>query len=199
MTDAPWPFNPNTSATGGTVLPAQPASLPGGLGFEDFIQSMLAGISGLPGSLVRPKWQLEPPKSPDVTVNWMGFGVNEDDADTNAYVDGGNFMRMEALAVQCSFYGPDAWEYTKLLRDGLQIPQNLQALNSAKMGFVSTSRMTRVPDLVNEQWVNRWEMTVFLRREIQRTYPILTFVAGAGTLTTNDAGSSTKTVAIAVD
>lgn len=191
---------PNTSATGGYLQPASSTPLPGGLSFHRFIQTMLVGISGLSGDLVRPKWQPNPPKQPDGDVNWLAFALQDDDADTNAFsgVDenGHNiFQRMETLEVPCSFYGPASYEIAKLLRDGLQIPQNTEAINRASMGFVSTSRIVHVPDLVNEIWVNRYEMSLFLRREILRSYPIVTFLSVSGTLTVND---NPKTVSWAV-
>lgn len=167
-----------------------------------FIQSVLAGISGLDGTLVREAWQPNPPKEPDVYVNWMKFSFTEDEGDFDPYqsIDsaGNNvFMRMEDLSLQCSFYGPEAWEYAKIVRDGFTVRQNLEALGIAKMTFVSASKAVRAPDLVNERWVNRWEMTLRLRREILRVYPVLKLLLGGpGTLIGNNAGAGTITVAI---
>jgi hypothetical protein len=179
--------NTNNSATGGYLLPAEQAPEFAPLTLEQFLQTLIVGVSGFPGELVRPKWQIQPPKQPDATINWISIGLSEDDSDTNAYnqadAEGNNtFMRMEALTLQCSFYGPFSYEIGKLVRDGLQIPQNLEALQKANMAFVSTGKMVRAPDLVNERWINRWEMSIYLRREIQRVYPILTFVSASGTL-----------------
>lgn len=192
----------NTSATGGYLLPAADAPLPGNLTFEQFLQTVLVGVSGLPGDLVRPKWQIQPPAQPDITVDWLAFGLAEDDADTFAYNDtdsaGNNvFQRMEALTLQCTFYGPNSLTFMKLVRDGFQIPQNMEALESADMVFAYTGKATRVPDLVNERWVDRWEMSVVLRREVLRVYPILTFLTGAGTLNVNNSNGE-KSIAITV-
>jgi hypothetical protein len=181
------------SATGGYLQPASSAPFPGNLTFEQFIQQVFVGISGLPGDLVRDKWQPNPPKQPDLYINWLAIGIQEEGADTFAYnsVDqnGNNqFMRMEAITVQCSFYGPDALKYGRLVRDGFQIGQNRETLQAAKMDFVSTSTMTRAPDLVNERWINRWEMSVFLRAEVLRVYPILDFVSAEGTLYAQGSG-----------
>ncbi len=198
----PPPANTDTSATGGYLLPAAPTPLPGELTLEQFLQTVFVGISGLPGDLVRPKWQIEPPKQPDVYVNWLAIGLNEDNADTFAYnsVNSGGmnvFQRMEALSVQCSFYGPNSLDYARATRDGFQIGQNREALQSASMDFVSTSGLTRAPDIVNERWVDRWEMVVSLRAEILRVYPILNLVSVTGTL--NVLGGSLKTVALNVE
>lgn len=192
--------NSNTSATGGYLLPAVPCGLPGGLTLEEFIQTVLVGVSGLPADLVRPKYQINPPKQPDIGTNWLAYGILEDDADPFAYNDirpdqSNVFQRMENLPVGCSFYGTHALEYAKLLRDGFQIGQNREALQAAKMDFVSTSKATRAPDIVNERWLDRWEMVVNLRAEIIRTYPILTFLSFNGQLDVLQSGG-VKTIAL---
>lgn len=180
----------NTSATGG-YLQSQPhfPELPNDFSLTQFIQTALTGISGLSGDLVRPKWQKNPPKQPDIDVNWMAFALVQNKSDTNAYTtlnpDGSyNLQRMEDLEVQCAFFGEDAADVAAATRDGFQIAQNLEALQFAKMGFVNTNQMVHVPDLVNERWVDRYEMSVFLRREILRVYPILTFASFRGFIET---------------
>lgn len=189
----------NTSATGGYLQPTGPAPLPGNLTFKEFIQQVFVGVSGLPGELVRPKWQINPPKQPDVTTNWMAIGLTEGLQDTNAYTgvdsEGNNvFERNKDFQIQASFYGPNADDFADLVSDNFQIPQNLESLRLARMGFVNTSRSTHVPDLVNERWVDRYEMTFFFRRQILRSYQILTFLSVNGTLTAEMSGT-TKTVA----
>lgn len=192
----------NTSATGGYLLPQAQPSVFGTQTFEEFLQQVFVGISGLSGNLVRPRWQPKPPTQPDNDVNWLSIGLTEDDSDTNAYVgvdsNGNNqFMRMEALSVECMFYGPRSLEVGKIVRDGFQIRQNLETLQASNMNFVNTSRMVRTPDFVNELWIDRWAMTVYMRREILRVYPILTLLSGSGSLIAN-VSSGTKTVEIAV-
>lgn len=189
--------NNNTTATQGYLAPEIEVPLTAPLTFEQFIQTVLVGVSGLPGSLVRPKWQINPPKQPDVMVNWLAFGLQEEDADTFAYdsidSDGNNvFQRMEASTVQCSFYGPDSLAVGRRVRDGLQIGQNRQALQSVNADFVSTSKLVRAPDLVNERWVNRWEMSVMLRAQVNRVYPILYFVSVSGNIYAQ--GNPTRTL-----
>lgn len=294
----------NTSATGGYLVPSPSNPYPGGITFKQFLQTVFVGLSGLSTDLVRGKWQINPPKQPDVNTNWIAFGLGVNKPDANAYfavvpqtqavgyvklllnpivgdtltlngtaitfvvasptgnqvligadvnatavnlgsflnassdvnlllasyslyglqitvtaiafgpsgnaftlatstqvislsgstlsggaINANTFSRHEDLEVQCSFYGPDNDEIASTVRDGFELGQNREALRLAKMAFVGTNDARRVPDLVNERWIDRFEMSVFLRRQQMRTYPILTFTSVSGTIL-NDVGAN---------
>lgn len=287
----------------GQYLQPTTQPLPGGLPFKKFIQTVFAGISGLPPDMVRNRWQPNPPKQPDIFTNWLAIGLQVNKGDDNAFVGqslgqkssgiitfqnnpqlldtitvngviftfvssppgvnqvlignlpsdtalnlqaslaasadilltvatyssfgegiliayktigsigntftltastsvivlsganlsgGSNFdnlvLRHEDLQIQCSFYGPDAADYGAIVRDGFEMPQNRYQLNIANMGYVESTQLMRVPDLVNERWVDRYEMTVRLRREIQRVYSVLPFTSIHGTILTDSSG-----------
>lgn len=173
----------------GYLLPTSTDPLPGGLSLEDFIQSIIVGISGYSGTLVRPKWQESPPKQPSPSTNWIAFGINLLNPDANAYtgLTPGNvdiLQRNQAIEVGLSFYGPNAMVNIRAFQDGFQIQQNLEAMRLAQMGFTGFSQAMQVPDLLNERWVQRWETTLVLTGQVQRVYPILSFASAEGTIHT---------------
>lgn len=168
------------------VQPISPQSqFPKGLSLRQFIQTVLVGISNIPGPLVRPKWQPEPPKQPDININWMAFGIEVAAPDANAYIastpeDQTTTQRNETLQISLSIYGPDSIDTYGLLRDGFQIEANRYALFNANMGFVEITPARQVPDLVNQRWIDRVETSIILRRAIQRIYGVTTITSANG-------------------
>jgi hypothetical protein len=165
---------------------------PGNLTLTQFLQTVLTGVSGIKGTLVRPKWQPSPPQDPDITVDWLAFGIASIDPNFNAYIattpdNTTQYQRHQQLEVQVSVYGPEAQDTVGLITDGLQIPQNLAGLLSANMGLVEVTKALHIPELINERFFNRYEFAVVLNRQVQRLYPILSFVSASGTIYTQTA------------
>lgn len=179
------------SSTGGYLSPAV-ASPP----LEDdaltaIFQQMIVGITGLPGNMVRPRWQPNPPKQPEPTVNWCALGIavqTPDDGPAIVHNGAGNgsdtYIRHEQIDVLASFYGPNAMQNAQLLSDGLAIPQNLEQLKAQDMNSVDTGKIIPAPDLLNEQWIRRYDLTLTFRRKITRTYAVLNLLSAQGTIQT---------------
>ncbi len=172
---------------------ARPSStfppFPGHLSLTQFLQTVFVGITGLPGPMVRPKWQKEPPKQEELEVSWMAMGIDVAAPDANAYLwpdsDGfTNSQRHETLDVGCAIYGPHALEIYGLIRDGFQIPQNLETMRSVNMGFVEVLPARQIPDFFNERFIGRIQTSVILRHEILRIYPVPTVLSASGTIHT---------------
>lgn len=71
------------SSTGGLLAPSGP---PGPAPVEDdkltdILQELVAGITGLAGTLVRPRWQPRPDPLPAYNVNWVGMGISDRQSD----------------------------------------------------------------------------------------------------------------------
>lgn len=180
----------NTSATGGYLLPADSPAPLEGQAFEDFLQQVFVGISGLDGENVRPRWQPEPPDQPARDVDWMAFGIREWNPDVYAVEehepDGtSNMIRHETVQIMFSFYGPNASAVMAQLRDGFQIAQNREVLQTNAIGIQETSEATHRPSLVKEKWLVAIDMSLVIRRQILRTYPILNLASTSGTIYTD--------------
>jgi hypothetical protein len=99
---------------------------------------MLAGLTGLRGDLIRPRWQPLPPNQPPAGTNWAAVGVMERMpldytfekfvTDPSSDSDTFTLQRQERLEVMASFYGPSAGGYAQIVRDGIYLSQNREAL-----------------------------------------------------------------------
>lgn len=183
---------PNTSATGGYLLQGDPKPIEG-QALRRFLHGLLVGVSGLPTTLVRPSWQPNPPPIPDIDTDWLAFGISavRPEAGDPYYrqLDTGEGLtiRHEAIDVACTFYGPNAVGNAGALRDGMYIGQNRENLYLAGMGLVGFSDTIHAPELINDRFFDRADITMTLRREVRRTYPILHFVAAYGAIHANRA------------
>jgi hypothetical protein len=182
------------SSTGGYLSPAiTPAPLEGD-SLNTFVQPVIVGITGLPGPMVRPAFQIEPPDAPDAGQAWAAFRYQNRDTDTFPYVghnaDGSDTLRRhEIINILVSFYDLGtsglADHYAALLRDGLGIPQNVEALKAAGMGLVGCGGMTTVPVILKQRWMYRVDLPFSIRREIVRVYPVLNLLTATATVTTD--------------
>lgn len=190
----------NNSATGGFLAPVGPHQ-PEGDAFEDDIQAVLVGIVGLPPDLVRPRWQPNPPPQPPVTTDWAAVGITEVNSDSFPAVihsgagDGSSTLqRHETVDLLVSFYGPNGRALAARLRDGLAIAQNREALFLMNMGVREIGKkIVTAAGLVNEQWVPRYDLTVSLRRRIDRTYSVLNLLSAQGAVHSRTAAVPFKT------
>lgn len=180
----------NTSASGGYLVPASTPAPLQSQALQRFVQQFIAGVSGLDGTLVRPRWQAEPPNIPPAATAWCAFGITHSVSDTFAFIEhqntlgGGqdNLQRNEMLDVLCSFYdlGVDglADQYAAIFRDGVQIPQNREVLQLQGMDVMYTGDIQVAPVLNKERWQYRVDIPLTLGRQIKRAYPVLNILIG---------------------
>ncbi|GAA5786137.1 phage neck terminator protein [Chitiniphilus shinanonensis] len=174
----------NTSATGGYLTPEAAPLPPQGDALDAILQKAVVGMTGLPGAMVRPRWQPGNPKQPDATADWCAIGIGMIQPDDNSAMvhvgieDGHDiYLRHEEIQLQCSFYGPNSMRNAALLRDGIYIPQNSEPLLPESMAFVRSTELRAAPDLINNQWIKRYDLDIWLRRQIRRRYPILNILS----------------------
>ncbi|GAC1042260.1 phage neck terminator protein [Rhizobium sp. No.120] len=178
------------SSTGGYLTPTSPPPATDDQ-LDDQIQEAVVGITGLSSDLVRPRWVPIPAKQPPATTNWCAIGVTRLIGDTYAWVghhpDGDGYDELQrhvTFEVLASFYGPAGQAYAGLLRDGLQISQNREALYLQDIAFVEASDIIAAPALINEQWVRKYDLAVTFRTQITRKYAVLNLLSASGTIVT---------------
>ncbi|WP_186096934.1 phage neck terminator protein [Burkholderia gladioli] len=191
----------NDSSTGGYLAPTVEAPPDEDDALDNLLHDLIAGVTALDGSLVRPRWQPTVPKQPAPNVNWCAFGVSDQEPDANPVIqhdgtgDGSDtYIRHEGIEVACTFYGPNAKGYAQRLADSLAIPQNREALGANDMAFVGVSKIIPAPDFVNQKWIRRYDITFTLRRKVTRTYPVLNLLSATATTTTDSSAPVAGTI-----
>ncbi|MFP5276980.1 MAG: hypothetical protein ACLGPM_07685 [Acidobacteriota bacterium] len=191
----------NDSSTGGFLAPTSTGGDLNDDALQDFLQTIIVGITGLAGNLVRPRWQDEPPNVPDAGTNWAAIGPGERERERfsarKQTANGVVVIRNRILQILCSFYGPDAETNGELLAMGFEVPQNREALtwqNGAWSGFNLVGGVEGpviAPALIKGKWYYKADYTFKIRQQQQYTYPVLTLEQATATLDLQEPGVST--------
>ncbi len=190
------------SSTGGFLTPTSPPP-PEDSSFDAIIQALAAGVTGLPGNLVRPRWEAVssaspvPTAMPEVGVDWCAIGVVDEVpvrgqviSQHQASANGGNGQTVTQtfaiVQVLASFYGPNCRGNASLLRDGLMVGQNREQLQLLSIGLVEMPSAIRfIPEMVNSQFQRRADVSFLLIVPFVRVYAILNLLAAQGTIQTD--------------
>lgn len=183
----------NTSETPGYLAPTSEPLTEQEL--ENVLTAMVAGITGLVGNLVRPRWQTKPPKQPGHGVNWCAVGIPDEDHERFSAVvhegagDDGQgtdtVITWETLSVLVTFYGPGARDLAARLRDGLYIEQNRAPLRAAGLALAEVGRAVKLPELVNGAWLGRVDLPLVMRNVARRTFGVRNIVCGTAVIETD--------------
>lgn len=194
------------SATGGYLTPAPTPAPPQDRALYEVLQAAVVGITGLDGKLVRPRWQPEPSLVPEAATCWIALGVTEREADTfpfQGYFPGTSLedpyqmQRHEEFTMLASVYdlgySGEADEVAAVLRDGLMVPQNNEALQAQRIVIVGDSDLAVAPTLFKTRWMYRVDLRCRFRRQITRDYPVLP-IQTAGVILYTDDGQPPRTL-----
>ncbi len=186
----------NDSTQKGYLLPATaPASWES---LEDALQEAARMICNVPGELVRPRYQPNPPHRPDPEKNWIALGVR--DCPASRVQHGHDSKGQDVvttysdLDVLFSFYGPRAFVLAMFLRDGLYIEQNRSALRRAGVSVVQVGEPSPAPELINGHYGQRWDMTVLVTYKTRQRYNVRNLLDAQVTVVSDSAGFSLVTV-----
>jgi hypothetical protein len=180
----------NTSATGGYIIDRPPVP-PTGAQITTALQVMVAQLADLPGTLVRPRWQPMPPTQPSADTTWAAVGVTQTEMDEYPYIvhdptttlsgqanpGVDRMQRHSTLTVIVSFYGPEADDCASRFRDAFYVPQNMEPLASLGIKMQSVADLVRSAEIINQQYIDRFDLRVQFRQIINRVYPIFDIAA----------------------
>jgi hypothetical protein len=192
----------NTSATGGYLVPISTHHEKNDSELADLLQSVVVGLTGLPGTLVRPRWQVDPPNIPDTitpdsngnTITWAAIGVTDRVGDILASSQHGDslgedaglgqttIIMNEVLSVLVSFYGAAAERNAQRMRLGFQVSQNREILRQNGFGFVDCGDPKNVPELINQRWLFRVDLPFRVRYQQKYDYAVLDIASVQGTV-----------------
>jgi len=158
---------------------------------EREISRWIRGVSGLSAAQVYPRWTDPQQKIPKNGNTWCGFGVTTmpqplSQSDVQVTDETSEQWTWEQVTVICCFYGPRGSSVASTFRAGIFVEQNNAELNRAGLSLVDAGTIYNLPELINNQWVRRYDLTVTLSRKNIRTYNIQSLVDGNVTITTGD-------------
>jgi hypothetical protein len=177
----------------------------------DFIQAWVAGVSGLPGDLVRVAYAAEPPNPPSAGTCWAAITVQPREAPpfaqvTRTGVDQATLYRHETLELLCSFFdlgatpsdgfGGEADAYASVMRDGILVEQNRWVLQNNGWGVLTYGELTPVPVLLKERWNYRVDLKIRMVREIRRAYAVPDLAVATVGIAGQEAGVATPPLTV---
>lgn len=171
----------NSSTEPGWLTPTSPDPV-----YDEALDAQLSqwisSVSGLPAEEVRPRWREDPLLMPSLETTWCAFGITAWSSDDNPAFsrqtdESVQFWRHETFACTASFYGPAGMTFAARFRDGIAVPQNNAALNALGFSLRGEIFLNPCPELIEQTWVLRYDMTAQLRRKIVREYAIQSLVA----------------------
>jgi hypothetical protein len=187
----------NDSTTAGYLSPSSIAPA-ADLDLDKLMQSLVAGLTGLPGNVVRPRYQPTTPKQPEPTVDWVAIGVTDIQSDSSPVVvhdptsDGSDtLIRHERITVSATFYGPNGQSHASICRDGLWLGQTAGMLDQYDLSFIDAGPVRSLHEIVNQQARRRYDFTFILRRKVTRNYRVRNLVAAEIELLTDEPPTDT--------
>lgn len=77
---------PNSSATGGSLLPINAIIPLTDVEIYNLIHDWISSVTMISNENIRPRWQPESPNIPDITTDWVAFGITSKETTGQPYV-----------------------------------------------------------------------------------------------------------------
>lgn len=150
---------------------------------EDVIRLYLSALTGIDKNLVRKRWLNKVGKQPELGTDWIAVGVEgvttwgTPYSDNQKIPDIQNRISQQTLKFRASFYGLNSAELSDKAREGLCMVQNNNQLKRYGLTVQSVDdEVLHLPDLQDEQWIDRYDLIFRVGRSVSREYGIRTIV-----------------------
>lgn len=171
----------NNTGSPGYLLPTSP-DIPYDDELMDLLQPMFVALTGLDPTMVRPRYQYDQvPNQPEANVPWCAIGCTTTVTDwlpSETHANDGTgqdiVQRSEDITLLFSAYGPKSQSMTANVRDSLAIAQNRVLLQQNSMDLITVGNPVMLPALLHSVWQRRCDVSVMLRRNVERRYGVLT-------------------------
>ena len=151
---------------------------------SDVLRIYLSRLTGLDPKLVRKRWLRRPGTQPEVGKDWAAVGVDRITTAGYPYQNASKspdvITRTSWQTLRCiaSFYGENAAELADTFREGLLIGQNDAQLRKFGLTIQGIEGdVMHLPDLLFEQWIDRYDVVFNLNRSVTRTYDVRTITS----------------------
>lgn len=159
----------------------------------DALRKLISALTGIDLKLVRRRYLARPGSRPSSKDDWCAVGIEriETLGTPDQMRTGGDIERPESafvtrvshqnLHMNASFYGASAALNADRLRSGIQVGQSFEWLKEQGLTFKAFDGDTlHLPDLLGEQWVDRYDVRFILGRAVKRTFGVRRIAAVGG-------------------
>ena len=150
---------------------------------EDVIRLYLSALTGIDKTLVRKRWLNKVGKQPELGTDWIAVGVEvvttwgTPYSDNQKIPDIQNRISHQTIKFRASFYGLNSAKLSDKAREGLCMVQNNNQLKRYGLTVQSVDdEVLHLPDLQDEQWIDRYDLIFRVGRSVNREYGIRTIV-----------------------
>jgi hypothetical protein len=147
---------------------------------------VLRGVTGMPPGLIRPRWQPKAPNWPAEGIDWVSVGVVRtvpSDYGGQTFSDE-KLVHQQHLTVECllSIYGPSAVRIAGVVRAGLQMTLNQDAIHGIGLAVQDVGATTTLSEEVNSVFIPRLDLPVQFRMVMSTTYNVPEIRKSGGTI-----------------
>lgn len=129
------------------------------------LHEYLRNVLTLPPDKIIQQWQRNPPVM-DMAQDWLSFGVSSRASTWQTYQQNNELLdikRYQDLTVNLIFYGDECESNAEMLKDSFIHADNQAFFNKNSMIQVDFGSILTMPELIDQQWINRCDCSFRLR------------------------------------